>query len=70
MPEDITAERIASLDDGVIASASYITVSDIIEELGLSQQAEVEEEESNDVDENSIEYSFYQRKGKPLRLKV
>lgn len=70
MPENVTAERIVSLDDGVIKSAPYIAVTDIIEELGLIQQTEVEEEENNDDDENSIEYSFYQRKEKPSRSKV
>ena len=64
MPEDVTADRIVSLDDGVIASAPYIAVSDI-EELGPSQQRELEEEENNDNDENSIEDSLYQSKGKP-----
>ena len=70
MPEDVTAERIVSLDDGVIASAPYIAESDIIEELGLSQQTEVEEDENNDDDENSIEGSVYQREKKPSRSKV
>ena len=69
MPEDVTADRIVILDDGVIASAPYIAVSDI-EELGLSQQRELEEEENNDDDENSIEDSLYQIKGKPWRPKV
>ena len=64
MPEDVTADRIVSLDDGVIESAPYIAVSDI-EELGLSQQRELEKEENNDDDENSIEDSLYQSKGKP-----
>ena len=64
MPEDVTADRIVSLDDGVIPSAPYIAVS-YIEELGLSQQRELEEEENNDDGENSIEDSLYQSKGKP-----
>ena len=70
MAEDVTAERIVSLDNGVIKSAPYIAVSNIIEELGLSQQTEVEEEENSDDYKNSIEYSFYQRKEKPSRSKV
>ena len=51
MPEDVTAERIVSLDNGIIASAHYRAESDIIEELGVSKQTEVEEEENNDDDE-------------------
>ena len=69
MSEDVTAERIVNLDDGVIKCAPYIAVSNIMEELGLSEQTEVEEEENNDDDKNSIEYSFYQRKENPLRSK-
>ena len=69
MPEHVTAERIVSLDDIVIATAPDIAESEIIE-LCLSQQTEVEEEENNDDDENSIVGSFYQRKGKPSRSKV
>ena len=70
MAEDVTSERVVSLDNCVIKSAPYIAVSNIIEELGLSQQTEVEEEENSDDYENSIEYSFYQRKEKPSRSKV
>ena len=70
MAEDVTAERIVSLDNGVMKSAPYIAVSNIIEELGLSQQTEVEEEENSDDYKNSIEYSLYQRKEKPSRSKV
>ena len=51
------------------SNRSYIAESEIIE-LCLSQQTEVEEEENNDDHENSIVGSFYQRKGKPSRLKV
>ena len=47
MPEDVTAERIVSLDDGVIASAPYIAESNI------SKQTEIDEEEYNDGKENS-----------------
>ena len=64
MPEDVTDERIVSLDDGVIASAPYIAESNI------SKQTEIDKEEYNDGKENSIEDSFYQRKGKPSRSKV
>ena len=45
VPEDVTAESIVSLDGDIIASASEIPESDIIDELCLSQQTEVEEEE-------------------------
>ena len=72
MPEDVTADRIVRLDvskmNSKIASVLYLAESNILEELGLSQQAQVEEEENED--ENSIENSFYQRKGKPSRSKV
>ena len=74
MPEDVTADRIVRLDvskmNSKIASVLYLAESNILEELGLSQQAQVEEEENNNEDENSIENSFYQRKGKPSRSKV
>ena len=69
MPEHVTAERIVSLDDVVIATAPDIAETEIIE-ICLSQQTEVEEEENNDDDENSIVGSFYQRKGKASRSKV
>ena len=67
MPENVTAKRIVSLDDVVIATTPDIAESEIIE-LCLYQQTEVEEEENND--ENSIVGSFYKRKGKPSRSKV
>ena len=69
MPEDVTAERIVSLNNDVLASTPDIAEREIIE-LCLSQQTEVEEEENNDDDENSIVGSFYQRKGKASRSKV
>ena len=69
-PEDVTVESIVSLDDYVIATASEIAESNIIEELCLSQQTEVEKEENDNDDENSIEESFCQSKEKPSRSKV
>ena len=56
MPEDVTAERIVSLNN-VLASTPDIAEREIIE-LCLSQQTEVEEEENNDDKKNSIVGSF------------
>ena len=70
MPEDVTAERIVNLDNDVIASAPEIAESDIIDELYLSQQTEVEEEENDNDGENPIEESFDQSQEKPSRSKV
>ena len=67
VPEDVTAESIISLDGDVIASASEIPESDVIDELFLSQQTEVEEEEYDDDSENQIEESFDQSRKKPSR---
>ena len=69
MPEDVTTERIVSLDDDVIASVPDMAESEIIE-LCLSQQREIGEEENNHGDKNSIVDSFYQREGKSSRSKV
>ena len=67
VPEDVAAESIISLDGDVIASASEIPESDVIDELFLSQQTEVEEEEYDDDSENQIEESFDQSRKKPSR---
>ena len=67
VPEDVTAESIVSLDGDIIASASEIPESDIIDELCLCQQTEVEEEEYDDDNENQIEESFDQSRKKASR---
>ena len=54
VPEDVTAERKVSLDDDVIAIALKIAEINIIEELCLSQQTEVEEEEDDNPDKKFI----------------
>ena len=69
VPEDVTAESIISLDGDVIGSASEIPESDVIDELFLSQQTEVKEEEYDDDSENQIEESFDQSRKKPSRWK-
>ena len=69
VPEDVTAESIVSLDSDIIASASEIPESDIIDELCLSQQTEAEEEEYDDDNENQIEESFDQSRKKASRWK-
>ena len=61
VPEDVTVESIVSLDDDVIATAPEIAESDI---------EEIEEEEYDDDDKNSIEESFDQSQEKPSRSKV
>ena len=62
--EDVTAESIVSLDD-VITNVPEIAESDIIEKLCLSQLTEVEENENDEEDENSIEKRFDQSQEKP-----
>ena len=69
LPEDVTAERIVSLDD-VITSPPEIAERDIIEELCLSQLTEVEENENDEEDENSVEERFDQSQEKPTRSKA
>ena len=67
--EDVTAESIASLDDDVTATPPEIAESDITEELCFSHQTEVEEEENDHDDKNSIEESFDQSGEKVLKIK-
>ena len=67
--EDVTAESIASLDDDVTATLPEIAESDITEELCFSHQTEVEEEENDHDDKNSIEESFDQSGEKVLKIK-
>ena len=67
--EDVTAESIVSLDY-VTTNAPEIPESDILEELCLSQLTEVEENENDEEDENSIEKRFDQSQEKPTRLKA
>ena len=69
LPEDVTAESIVSLDD-VITSPPEIAERDIIEELCLSQLTEVEENENDEEDENSVEERFDQSQEKPTRSKA
>ena len=65
--EHVTAESIASLDDDVTATPPEI--ADITEELCFSYQTEVEEEENDHDDKNSIEESFDQSGEKALKIK-
>ena len=70
LSEDVTAESIVNLDDNVIATAPEIAQSDIMQELCLSQQTEIEEEENDYDDESSIEESLDQSQEKSSRSKV
>ena len=65
VPKDVSQKSIVSLGNHVIATTLEITESNIIEQLRLSQQAELEEDENDNDLENSIEELFDQSQEKP-----
>ena len=65
VPKDVSQKSIVSLGNHVIATTLEITESNIIEQLCLSQQAELEEDENDNDLENSIEELFDHSQEKP-----